>query len=520
MKKTIFTIYLIITSIVLYSRTNPTLKKIVKELNSYQTYQTYCESTFSFPYGGTMTFEANMVTQKVPSDTLCGFYYNFEIAKNTDGGETGDFSCYFNNQVFNSYKGVVKKASLLETPEAFKDLKVGGGYRPAIHRSHQLFYLTPIILAKEIEEAINNKNWTIVQNADTVVAQEQCFRFSMESNKIAENPLNSNGEMNDVHTYIEMYFNKSKFYPVYYTKKIITSSFSTFKTTYFSNTTINPVIPQNYFSEETLIHQNPIVGAKLPEKEMLNPGSLIGQTAPEWKLPILGKEEILSNTDLLGKYLLLEFTATWCSSCIPAAQMMNRIEDKFKNVDNVAIVSVFSSKVDTRDGISKFVERNNLRSTILYSAIEVEKKFHISNYPNFLIVSPKGKVLLFYQGFNEIVEKNIFSILSEFADLKDNTIKEELNITERKSKIAPVPSSSVNPDFSGDEHTPLYILDGVIVDKIQFKAVKPDDIKSVSVLRDKSATDKYGEKAKNGVVLMVTKKSDADANKSIDVQQF
>lgn len=304
-----------------------------------------------------MTFETNIVTQKVPSDTLCGFYYIFEIAKNTDGGQTGDFSCYFNNQVFNSFKGVVKKTSLLETPEAFKDLKIGAGYRPAIHRSHQLFYLTPLILAKEIEEAIKNKDWKIVQNTDTTVALEKCLRFSMESNKISENPLNSNGEINKVHTSIEIYFNKSKLYPVYYTKKIKTSSFSTFKTTYFRNTKINSVLPQNYFSEDNLVYLNPIGGVKPAEKEILNPGSLIGQTAPEWKLPILGKDEILSNTDLLGKYILLEFTATWCSSCIPAAEMMNRLEDKFKSVENVAIVSIFSSRVDTKDGILKFVEK-------------------------------------------------------------------------------------------------------------------------------------------------------------------
>jgi len=520
MKKAIISFLLVITSIVLYSKTIPTLKKIVKELNSYQTYQSNCERTFSFPYGGTMTFEANVVTQKVPSDTLCGFYYNFEITKNTDAGETGDFSYYFNNQVFNSFKGKVRKTSLLETPEAFKDLKIGGGYRPAIQRSHQLFYLTPLMLAKEIEEAINNKNWIIVQNTDTIVSQEQCLRFSMESNKIAENPLNSNGEINEVHTYIEMYFNKSKLYPVYYAKKIKTSSYSTFNTTYFRNTKINPVLPQNYFSEENLIHQIPLGGVKPAEKEMLNPSSLIGQKAPEWELPVLGKDEILSNTDLLGKYILLEFTATWCSSCIPAVGMMNRIENKFENVKNVAIVSIFSSKVDTKDGILKFVEKNKMRSAILYSATEVEKKYHISSYPNFLIVSPKGKVLIYYQGYNETVEKNILSMLSEYVDLKDSTIKEGIDSTECKVTIAPVPSISVKPDISGDEHNPLYILDGVIVDKTQFKAVKPEDIKSVSILRNKSETDKYGEKAKNGVILMVTKKNDSEASKNIDGQKF
>ena len=137
-----------------------------------------------------------------------------------------------------------------------------------------------------------------------------------------------------------------------------------------------------------------------------------------------------------------------------------------------------------------------------------------------MIVSPKGKVLIFYHGFNETVEKNIFSTLSEFADLMDNTIKKVPDINDNKSKITSFPSSSVKPDISEEEHTPMYILDGVIVDKTQFRAVNPNNIKSVSILRDKSATDKYGEKAKNGVILMVTKKNDSEANKNIDGQKF
>jgi len=124
MKITSIFFLLIVISIVSYSKPKPILKRIVKELNSYQTYQSHCERTFSFPFGGTMTFEANVVTQKVPSDTLCGFYYNIEIDKDFKGDDFGDSSCYFNNQVFNSYKGVVKKTSLLESPEAFKDLKI------------------------------------------------------------------------------------------------------------------------------------------------------------------------------------------------------------------------------------------------------------------------------------------------------------------------------------------------------------------------------------------------------------
>jgi len=59
------------------------------------------------------------------------------------------------------------------------------------------------------------------------------------------------------------------------------------------------------------------------------------------------------------------------------------------------------------------------------------------------------------------------------------------------------------------EKTPdkaLIILDGKIIDKAKMDAMNPDDIYSVNVLKGKEATDIYGKKGKNGVVLITSKK--------------
>ena len=53
--------------------------------------------------------------------------------------------------------------------------------------------------------------------------------------------------------------------------------------------------------------------------------------------------------------------------------------------------------------------------------------------------------------------------------------------------------------------TPLYILDGKIVTSIN--DIAPTDIESVSVLKGAMATKKYGEKAADGVVEIVSKKN-------------
>mgnify|MGYP003088097239 CR=1 FL=1 len=53
---------------------------------------------------------------------------------------------------------------------------------------------------------------------------------------------------------------------------------------------------------------------------------------------------------------------------------------------------------------------------------------------------------------------------------------------------------------------PLYILDGVAVNATTVLSISPNDIASVSVLKDASATSIYGSRAANGVVIYTTKK--------------
>ena len=52
---------------------------------------------------------------------------------------------------------------------------------------------------------------------------------------------------------------------------------------------------------------------------------------------------------------------------------------------------------------------------------------------------------------------------------------------------------------------PLYVIDGVIRSKEDFANLAPDDIKSMSILKDASATAVYGSRATNGIIQIVTK---------------
>ena len=53
---------------------------------------------------------------------------------------------------------------------------------------------------------------------------------------------------------------------------------------------------------------------------------------------------------------------------------------------------------------------------------------------------------------------------------------------------------------------PLYVIDGVVRSVVDFRNLSPDDIESMSILKDASATAVYGSRASNGIVQIVTKR--------------
>lgn len=55
-------------------------------------------------------------------------------------------------------------------------------------------------------------------------------------------------------------------------------------------------------------------------------------------------------------------------------------------------------------------------------------------------------------------------------------------------------------------NTPLYIMDGIAVDSRTVLAMNQNDIESMTVLKDASATSIYGSRAANGVIYITTKK--------------
>ena len=85
------------------------------------------------------------------------------------------------------------------------------------------------------------------------------------------------------------------------------------------------------------------------------------------------------------------------------------------------------------------------------------------------------------------------------------------------------PQSSVSMRLRGVSslnlsNTPLYILDGVPASSDVFSSMNPQDIESISILKDASSTAIYGSRAANGVIVVTTKKGRKGEKPTVSVR--
>lgn len=83
----------------------------------------------------------------------------------------------------------------------------------------------------------------------------------------------------------------------------------------------------------------------------------------------------------------------------------------------------------------------------------------------------------------------------------------KINGEKGKGGTIEVLPNKVKNETENSGEKPLIVMDGKVMEAgFDMNSIKPTDIASISILKDKSATSAYGEKAKNGVVQITLKK--------------
>lgn len=96
-----------------------------------------------------------------------------------------------------------------------------------------------------------------------------------------------------------------------------------------------------------------------------------------------------------------------------------------------------------------------------------------------------------------------------------------LNITTNSGQPGSSPLVQIRGvgSINGDTE-PLFIIDGIPVDAASFRSLNPQEIESIEVLKDASATAIYGNRGANGVIVIQTRRGGFEKKLSVQVNSI
>lgn len=120
--------------------------------------------------------------------------------------------------------------------------------------------------------------------------------------------------------------------------------------------------------------------------------SEVGGKAPEITLPSYSGT-VKKISEYKGKYVLLDFWATWCRPCIAEIPNLKKVHEKFAG-NEFEIVSVCVDKVDFKANWKKIIEEYQTEWPQLFDATGVAAQdYGIEYFPTIFLLNKEGEII-------------------------------------------------------------------------------------------------------------------------------
>lgn len=139
--------------------------------------------------------------------------------------------------------------------------------------------------------------------------------------------------------------------------------------------------------------------------------------APDFTLMTLEDNKV-NLKDLKGKYIFLNFWATWCGPCIDEMPSMEILHQKLKSKKNFAMLAISIDKGGHKL-VKRFVRENKLTFTILLDEdSEVAAAYGIMGIPSTYLIDPKGFLINRAVGAREWDSKESIEFFEKLSEGK------------------------------------------------------------------------------------------------------
>lgn len=165
---------------------------------------------------------------------------------------------------------------------------------------------------------------------------------------------------------------------------------SLLNTTHFKDTSAKNVID----SLAKIYYSEPLIGKKAPELVMLN----------------LNDDRVSLNSCFKGRYVIINFWATWCDPCIKEISYENKLANQYKDL-TVINLCVESEKNDW----IKLSNRDQIHTLNFFITpqefIRVKRLYNLVSYPRSILLNSKFEVVDNYFKKASLIKNNDFSYL-------------------------------------------------------------------------------------------------------------
>ncbi len=143
--------------------------------------------------------------------------------------------------------------------------------------------------------------------------------------------------------------------------------------------------------------------------------------APPFTLKLVGGEKV-SLSDYAGRWVLINFWATWCGPCVLEMPSLSRLSKKMQG-KGFEVLAIHSGPT-TELKIKEFAQRHDLDMTI---AIDEDKSisasYGITSIPSTFVINKKGDVVAVGIGMREWDSDEMIGYFNNLMEVFDKPVK-------------------------------------------------------------------------------------------------